>query len=114
MDFFILEKGGVCRGPGPGSQKKGALLNLRDAEEGPLELGFILGGERVGLEEEWIKQDLSVVLQCCKDPVTRKTPGTGKVAWWVKHCHAGLRTRVQIPAIMEMSGWMRQREGSLE
>lgn len=46
VNFFTLEKGGVCRGPGPGSQKKGALLNLRDAEEGPLELGFVLGGER--------------------------------------------------------------------
>lgn len=46
VDFFTLEKGDACRGPGPGSQKKRALLNLRDAQEGPLELGFVLGGER--------------------------------------------------------------------
>lgn len=68
MDFFTLEKGGVCRGPGPGSQKKGALLNLRDA--GAFRAGLCSGRrERVGLEEVWIKQDLSVVLQCCEDPV---------------------------------------------
>lgn len=54
----------------PGSQKKGALLNLRDAQGGPFRAGLCSGRrERVGLEEVWIKQDLSVVLQCCEDPV---------------------------------------------
>jgi hypothetical protein len=36
----------VCRGPCQGGQKKGTLMNLRDAEEEPADLGFVLGGKR--------------------------------------------------------------------
>lgn len=79
--------------------------------------------EKAGLERTlqfkvWIKQDLSVVLQCCEDPAMIHCNKKNVWNWEdgpVGHatCHASLRTRVQIPATMEIPACMRQREDIL-
>lgn len=70
VDFFTLEKGDACRGPGPRKPEEGSTVEPEGYTGGPFRAGPCSGRrERVGLEEVWIKQDLSVVLQCCEDPI---------------------------------------------